>query len=148
MEYFELGLQDIERIKPLWEELNRIHLKDSPYFKKFYEKFTFEARIEPFLRMKNEDIKIFCFGESKDLVAYCISTIKEQIGEIESILVSQSVQNQGVGKTLIESSKKWFRDEKCKKVVVSVSYGHDSVFPFYEKLGFKPRVTFFELIDK
>ena len=43
--YKRLTTTELARIKPLWEELNRIHLADSVYFKAHYTHFSFEERI-------------------------------------------------------------------------------------------------------
>jgi hypothetical protein len=52
MEDFELksgGAELLNLVKPLWEQLNKQHEKQSNYFKNRYKSFNFEARKEKFL---------------------------------------------------------------------------------------------------
>ncbi|AKL95821.1 hypothetical protein CACET_c23750 [Clostridium aceticum] len=39
----------------------------------------------------------------------------------------------------------WLKGESCKKIFVAVADGHESLFDFYMKQGFYPRLTYLEL---
>ena len=142
----ELSLNQIDKIKPLWESLNRVHLDDSVFFKDHYSAFTFEKRSARWKTMSDEDILIIV-AETKDkeLIGYCVSTMDEmKEGEIDSLFVYAEYRRLGVGKTLTEKSLEWLRSKNCKSIRLAVSYGHESVLGFYEKIGFFPRMTVLE----
>jgi len=54
----------------------------------------------------------------------------------------------GFGKQLIENSIKWLKQNNCEKILVSVAEGHESVFDYYKKFGFHPRMTYLQLKEK
>lgn len=141
----EIPKSNIQLIKPLWEKLNAIHFADSVYFKDHYEQFTFEERCESFIDIPEEDLRIFGSYDSGRLIGYCISKIEDRAGEIESILIEEEYEGTGIGRELVAMSKDWFKVRKCKKVVVSVSYGHEEVFGFYMKQGFYPKMIYLQL---
>ncbi len=41
-----------------------------------------------------------------------------------------------------------FKENCCKQIVVSVASGHESVFEFYQKFNFYPKMTYLQLNDK
>ena len=141
----ELPKKEIAAIKHLWEKLNQIHYQDSVYFKDHFKTFTFEKRCNDFSDINDEEIKINVLIDSEKVVGYCIATIKKAVGEIESIYVDDEYRKKGFGKKLIEESTNWLKKNKCKKIMVAVAHGHDSVFNFYMKLGFYPRVSYLQL---
>jgi ribosomal protein S18 acetylase RimI-like enzyme len=84
--------------------------------------------------MENE----FCIG-------YCIATINDSIGEIDSIFVESGFRKYGLGSSLVENSIQWLKTNNCKKIMVGVASGHESVFEFYQKFDFYPRMTYLQL---
>ena len=141
----ELPKKEIATIKHLWEKLNQMHYQDSIYFKDHFQTFTFEKRCNDFADLNDEEIKINVLMDSEKVVGYCIATIKKAVGEIESIYVDDEYRKNGFGKKLIKENTDWLKKNKCKKIMVAVAYGHDSVFNFYMKLGFYPRVSYLQL---
>lgn len=140
-----IGTDSMHMIKPMWEELNALHLKESPYFKEHYKAFTFEERCRKFSRMDEENILIQVAQTGDQLMAYCISAIQEKVGEIESLFVKECCRGQGIGKELVENSIGWFRKNACEKIGVSVAAGHESALPFYRRFGFYPRLTYLQM---
>jgi len=135
----------IARIKTLWEKLNEIHLKDSNYFKDHYLAFTFEQRCEKFNEIEDCNIRIELLLDNNKEVGYCISTIEKNIGEIDSLFIEEEYRHNGYGQSLVENSIKWLELNNCEKIVVSVAEGHESVFDFYKKFKFYPRMTYLQL---
>lgn len=145
-DYQLLPFNELLRIKPLWEKLNEIHLQDSIYFKDHYSSFTFEKRIMAWTKLPEENVWILAAEVKGEIVGYCVATATEDgKGEIDSICVSEEWQNKGVGETLVKESLAWMESKKCSPIRLIVSYGHESVLGFYEKLGFYPRATVLEL---
>lgn len=140
-----ISKNELPLLKPLWEKLNEIHLHDSPHFKDFYETFTFEKRIVSFDTIKADNLLIQAVEHDNNPCGYCISTITNETGEIESLYLEESVRGKSLGETLCSNAINWMKNRNCKKIQVSVSFGHESVFGFYQKLGFYPRMTMLQL---
>jgi len=128
-------------IKQLWEKLNQIHLLDSVYFKDHYKSFTFEMRIESFIKIDDENIKISIILNDDKIFGYCVSAISEAKGELESLYVSDEIRKSGYGKILVQSHIDWMKQNNCKKITVAVLHGHDSALGFYHKMGFYERLV-------
>jgi len=139
----ELGI-----IKPLWMKLNDMHYRKSVHFKDFYSSFTFEKRISKFGTFPEEKLFIEVIEREHQPLGYCISTIDDkQNGEIDSLYIEEEYRKKGLGEKLTLNSIAWLREQGCRRIVVAVSHGHEAVFPFYEKYGFYPRLTYLELQD-
>lgn len=142
-----ISKNEIGLLKPLWEKLNEMHMKDSKNFKEFYKSFTFEKRCEIFSDYDESNVRIEVILEGNIPIGYCISTINKGIGEIDSIYIEENYRRSGYGKQFINNAIKWLKDNKTIKIQVAVAEGHESVFPYYEKSGFCLRKTYFELKD-
>ena len=143
----EISKAEIVQIKPLWEKLNTIHYRDSTYFKEHYHKFTFEERCHSLLDLPDNRLRIWILCDSDNPVGYCIASIKDQVGEINSIFIEACYQDTGFGKLLVEKGVAWLKANQCQKILVAVAEGHESVFPFYMKQGFYPRLIYLQLKD-
>jgi len=148
IEITDISIEEINCIKELWEELNKIHYKDSVYFKDHYNSFTFERRIEKFTAVNASNIKISVAKENDAVLGYCISTKEGSNGEIDSLFTDTKIRGQGIGKQLLNRHVEWLKENGCSKLRVAVSYGHESaVKNFYNKAGFYERMLCFELKD-
>jgi len=137
----------IDKIVPLWEQLNRQHLSMSPYFKEYYKTLTFEERKLAILqRARGGDVRVdLAFDSSEKLIGYCVSSIdKLQTGEIDSLYVVSECRGQGIGANLMEKTLEWLKSKGSKKNIVSVAVGNEQVYVFYEQFGFYPRRTLLE----
>ncbi len=140
-----IGKSQIQRLKSLWEKLNEMHLTDSNYFKEQYKEFTFDKRCEKFIEMEDNKILIELVIDNEIPVGYCISTIDKGVGEIDSLFVEEIYRKFGFGRQLILNSIKWLKRNHCIKIFVTVAEGHESVFGFYQRFGFYPRMTYLQL---
>jgi ribosomal protein S18 acetylase RimI-like enzyme len=147
IEIVDIQKEKIHRIRNLWEKLNKMHYEDSIYFEDQYEAFSFTERIEPLIKINEEDIKISIINNMNSIQGYCISSIDNQKGEIDSIYIDEDLRGRGLGKELINNHIKWMKERGCSKIKVAVSFGHDSVIDFYHKLGFYERLVYYELKD-
>jgi ribosomal protein S18 acetylase RimI-like enzyme len=137
MEIVELSKEQLNEIEPLWLELNVHHSQRSKNFGQHFESYTFEKRSKSLLAA--EDLKVFAAKTNSSLVGYCIASLNNGAGEIDSIYIKQSFQNASLGKQLTNSAISWLTGLGCKKISVSVAEGNEEAIPFYEKLGFKRR---------
>jgi diamine N-acetyltransferase len=148
IEITDIPKSKINCIRNLWEKLNQMHYEDSVYFEDHYESFKFEKRIESILKTDDTCLKISIVKDGPRFLGYCISSIDEKYGEIDSIYLEDDLRGRGIGKDLINQHKKWMKENGCLRIRVAVSYGHDSVNEFYHKMGFYERLTYFELKEK
>jgi diamine N-acetyltransferase len=135
----EKDITEIKLIKSLWEQLNLIHLEKSVYFKGKYEKFTFDKRLESIYRKaQNGIIKIHMLLDSDtgNYVGYCLSSIEDNSGEIESIYIESQYRKFKLGDKLMKNALNWFESNSITNIVINVVYANDEVLPFYEHYGF------------
>ncbi|KOA19415.1 acetyltransferase (GNAT) family protein [Clostridium homopropionicum DSM 5847] len=133
-DFTEIGL-----IQPLWEQLNLVHLDKSVYFKSKYEKFTFKQRIESINKKAQTGIiklDMLLDKDTENYIGYCLSSIEDNLGEIESIYIENNYRKLGLGGKLMKSSLKWFKDHQVINISIGVAYGNDEALPFYRSFGF------------
>lgn len=135
----EKDITEIDIIKPLWEKLNLIHLDKSVNFKSKYENFTFDKRMEAIYKNAEKGIiklDVLLDNDKREYVGYCLSSIKEGLGEIESLFIEKTYRKHGLGDKLINNALDWFESKGIKNIEVSVVYANDEALPFYERHGF------------
>jgi diamine N-acetyltransferase len=138
MEIISGGQEFLDRIEPLWEELNKHHMKKSIHFSELIKSRNFEARKKDLVSKSNHlrtDIAIDI--KEKIDIGYCISTINDKhIGEIDSLYIKEPYRRNGIGKKLMEMTLTWLDDHAVIEKVLSVGSGNDEVIKFYEIFGF------------
>lgn len=143
--FHQITKNDLHQIKFLWEKLNEIHRDDSVYFKEFYNTFTFETRVKKFLDTDDNFLFVYTARCEGRTVGYCAASVSGKMGEIDSIFVEEGHRGNGVGGRMLRDSLAWMKLREVSRMFVTVVYGHESVFPFYQKYGFAPRLTFLEM---
>jgi ribosomal protein S18 acetylase RimI-like enzyme len=136
----EKDIKEIELIKPLWEQLNLLHFEKSVNFKFKYEKFTFEDRIKAiYVKAGRGIIKIDMIldNDTNNYIGYCLCSIEDNIGEIESIYVEKQYRKLHLGGKLMESALNWFSAKGIANIQISVVYSNDEALPFYQRYGFQ-----------
>ena len=142
----EITIDELFLIEGLWIKLNEVHYEDSKFFKEDYATNTFAKRCAKFMIMNSQDIRIDVIeNHESNVIGYCISTANKGVGEIESIFIEQDHRQHGLGSLLIDKAIEWLKVSNCNKIILSVADGHESVFDFYMKKGFYPRLTYLEL---
>lgn len=142
MEIIKIEKENIAVIRSMWENLNSLHGKLSTHFSDHFKSFTFEERLVQF-----EDRDFFAVYAAKTkagLIGYCIASVKNKTGEIDSIFTYPEHRNLGVGDSLMEKAESWLKSKEVSKIMVSVAEGNESVFGFYYRRGFHHRFTVFE----
>ncbi len=137
----------LERIRPLWQELNKQHLCLSSHFKEYYQHLTFEDRKHAILQriVRGGQLRVDLALDANTLVGYCVSSIDRTLtGEIDSIYVDKAFRGRGIGSTLVKNALAWLDSKGSKKNIVSVGVGNEQAWSFYEKFGFYPRRTMLE----
>ncbi len=135
----EKDVSEINIIKPLWEKLNLIHLYKSVYFKEKYKAFTFEERMKSIYERAQKGIiklEVLLDTEKDKYIGYCLCSIEDTSGEIESIFIEEQYRKFGLGDKLMDSALKWFESNGVVKIEINVVYANDEALPFYKKHGF------------
>ena len=142
----------LDKIKPLWEELNKHHFRHSSNFKDDYNQMNFEKRKSDLLK-KSLSCKMrvdLADDEATGCtVGYCVSSLNgEKTGEIESIFVKVDYRGLGVGDSLIKNTLFWMDKECAVAKIVEVGDGNEQAFGFYSRYGFLHRKTVLKQVKK
>ncbi|MDV0447664.1 hypothetical protein MsAg5_15750 [Methanosarcinaceae archaeon Ag5] len=146
--HYVLGKEDLlDNVKTLWEELNKLHSDKSPYYKDFYANNTFEARKTTLLStaQKGQVCVVLAYDASL-VVGYCIASVVDDTGEIDSIFVSGDYRKMGIAGNLMDKVLSWLKQSNPRKIVIKVSVGNEEVFGFYAKYGFYPCLTELQML--
>ena len=131
----EKDITELELIKPLWEQLNSVHIDKSIYFKNKYEQFTFGKRMEAIYEKSQKGIvKIdkHLDKDNENYIGYCLSSIEDNLGEIESIYIESNYRKFRLGDKLMKNALNWLEANKTVNITINVVYANDEVLPFYE----------------
>ena len=93
---------------------------------------------------QKENFAVFVVRFDDENVGYALASVEHDVGEIDSIFVVSKYRRKGLGKKLMEKSQRWLAEQNVKKISISVAEGNESAFPFYQKLGYFPRLTILE----
>jgi GNAT superfamily N-acetyltransferase len=149
--YSSTDISGIGLIQPLWDQLNRHHLKNARTFRNVYSGWTFDDRREYFSRVAATGqlrIDLAIDPVSGRHIGYCVSSLSHELnGEIESVFVEESYRKQNIGSDLVSRSLAWLREGGAQRVRVSVADGNEDAFPFYQRFGFYPRMTVLEQLQ-
>jgi ribosomal protein S18 acetylase RimI-like enzyme len=132
----------LDEIEALWTELKQLHLAKSPHFKQRYQNLTFGERKRALLANAGQGkwfVIIACQGGEK--IGYCLASISDRAGEINSIFLQPRWRQKHIGQTLLARSLAWLHSGPAEAISVKVAVGNEEVFGFYAKYGFKPLWT-------
>jgi len=144
IEIFDISYDHIEVIKNLWEKNRKYHEDTSEYFKESYRLVNFEDRMKAFSSFNKDTMKITVAKEKDEYIGYCISTISDGKGEVDSLHVDKANRGNGVGKNLVTIHLEWMKEKNCKAIGVTVSQENETTIGFYKNLGFYPNTLYME----
>ena len=137
MQIKEIPRDDIGIVKRLWEGLNEHHLSQSTHFTHHFSKFRFEDRVEAL--KKRDQLIAYVVEINRECIGYCIATVHDHAGEIDSLFLCKKYRRKGYGKALMDLTLKWLEDQHCETIRVSIAEGNEDVLHFYRKFGFAER---------
>lgn len=147
IDYIETGAEGIDQIRPLWEQLALHHKSTSTHFKEVYDHFTFEKRRADLLNKSRGGLLRVDIAKDHDTgknVGYCVSSMKENEGEIDSLFIDRDYRSAGIGSIFMERALAWMDGQHAIVKRVAVAAGNEGAFGFYEKFGFLPRQVILE----
>ena len=140
----------LDKIKSLWEALNRHHLGLSENFKQYYLDMSFQKRKADWLKkaeLGEMHVGIAVDKVSGQNVGYCVSSVTlEKTGEIKSIFVAEAFRGRGIGDALMQKALIWLEQNGAVEKIVEVAAGNERVWGFYVRYGFLPRKTMLKLV--
>lgn len=141
--YAQSGPEGLDNVAGLWRKLRLHHKERSTYFKEEMDTVPWEERKQWLLKKAGNNGKFLVeTARDKDkLVGYCISSISEKEGEIESIYVEKEYRKQHIGEHFMKSALAWMDSRGVTRKIIGVAVGNEEAFGFYRKFNFYPRVT-------
>lgn len=143
IEYIEGNHSLLDEIAPLWDQLNRYHVRVSTYFSDAYATNTFETRRKQLTDKARSGRLCIVLARDRDkneCVGYCVASIMEDgTGEIDSLFVDNDYRGQDIGSKLTEMALAWLNRNQAWSRFVVVAHGNDRVLDFYRKFNFYPR---------
>lgn len=145
--FVEGSAELLDKVGILWRKLNRHHQTISTHFRDSMALMTFEQRRASWLKRTESGqlrIDIAVLRQQEDPIGYCITTIDNTLGEIESLFVDEAYRKMGLGTVLMERSLNWLDQNSITKKRLNVAMGNDEVLNFYRRFGFLPRAIILE----
>ncbi|HEX7468399.1 MAG TPA: GNAT family N-acetyltransferase [Methanobacterium sp.] len=103
IKYFETDEKDLDRIKDLWNKLRLQHQLNSKHFSRNYENIVFKVRKQQLLKKSEEWVfKVDLIFDHDHIVGYCVSSVSNDIGEIDSIYIEEKYRSVGIGDKLMK----------------------------------------------
>jgi len=75
--------------------------------------------------------------EDNQIVGYVGMYTSFDEGEITNVAVEKKVQNQGIGKKLVNESIKWCEKNKINQLILEVRKSNEGAIHLYQSLGFE-----------
>ncbi|MFC5404534.1 GNAT family N-acetyltransferase [Cohnella soli] len=98
-----------------------------------------EETMGAFARQLSWDSELVLIAEKEDeIVGVLIGTIDQSKGYVYRIAVQEAFRMQGVGRALVSTMDKRFRQRKVMKVLIAKDKHNELLKPFYDSLGLKP----------
>ncbi len=101
-----------------------------------YNNKTFNDRKKELLEKAEDGIlKIFIAidMDTEKIIGYCVCSIRNNIGEIDSIFVEEIYRKHKIGDEFMKKSDNFFSDNSVSKQILSVCTGNENVMRFYNK---------------
>ena len=137
----EGGPELLDRIEPLWTELRRHHADLSPTWRASLMGASFEKRRAGLLEKSSGGMLVLLASVVDKDIGYCVSTVNESVGEIDSIFVIPNHRGGGVGHLMMTRAMEWLAEKAVTSIVVDVLSGNEAAQAFYARYGFQPRTV-------
>ncbi|WP_283408979.1 GNAT family N-acetyltransferase [Anoxynatronum buryatiense] len=126
-------------MKDVWERNRQFHEEMSRFFGHYYTSLVFEERMKPFSGFGENRIKITIAEEEeeKSVIGYCLSTIDNHEGQMQTLHVLEDFRGNDIGKELMRRHLEWFETKGCTEISLVVSNENEKAIRFYENHGFR-----------
>jgi len=144
IEYAISDQRGLAQIGPLWEKLNELHKVKASNHAKHFASMNFAIRKKYLLEKAQKGALRIDLAKdvlSHKIVGYCVSTVVDNRGEIDSIFVEEDYRLHGIGGDLLKNALEWMDQLSVNNRIIIVAAGNEKVFSFYAKYNFYPRST-------
>jgi ribosomal protein S18 acetylase RimI-like enzyme len=138
------GVELLAAVGPLWEQLNEHHRRGAGVFAAEYAARSYQERRIGLLAKARTAALIVDLARDPATgvyVGYCISTVSDSVGEVDSIFVATAHRGRGIGGRLLERALDWLAAAGARSIKIQVAAGNEEAFAFYRRYGFYPRYT-------
>ena len=141
--YSSGGVELLDEIQFLWEQLNQHHALVSPHFETDFHANTFAGRKAKLLQKYTAgEMRINIAQSDGENIGYLISAVTaDGLGEIESIFIAADFRGQAIGDQLMHRALAWLNERGVHTKVIDVAVGNERAYAFYARFGFYPRVV-------
>lgn len=148
IELVEGGAELLDRIEPLWNKLNALHVEKSTYFRETFSNTSFSQRKQAFQvkSLAGKLLVILAKIQDEEAVGYCVCSLNDahsvmrprKMGEIDSMFVLAAHRRRGLGRMLLKRAMDWFDEHGADDVIAFVGVGNEEVLDFYKSFGLLP----------
>jgi ribosomal protein S18 acetylase RimI-like enzyme len=142
------GLEDIERLEPLWHALREHHisLPEMPAHRDPEASWNYRSgqyregltKDEYTLLLAERDGEPIGYGVVSIGHGAATWDLGDRTAELETLSVLPSERGSGVGQALTEAAAEVAREAGVRTLLVGVAYTNEGALNFYERAGFKP----------
>lgn len=135
--------KDLESLAMLAHQLNKYEANCDTHLKIKITTIK-QKKLELSKKLKNKNVKIIVAEFDGNLIGYCIGSIEKapkhfdikKIAYINSCFVDDTFRGKSIGKQLIHSLIRWFKNKRIKVVELGVLHANIST-KVWRKMGFQ-----------
>ncbi len=133
------GVEMLDPVMGMWSKLTRDASRHSTHFSRYFREKSWEERKGELLNKASRGpLRIDIATHSGQELGFCISSVIDGAGEVESLFVEECSRGRRVGEALMQRSVEWMKENGARTMAVFTVYGNDKVLEFYAKQRFRP----------
>jgi len=141
------GTELLDRIEPLWLQLRQHHADLSTVWRASVLDSSFDNRRAQLLTKASEGLLVVLASSGGADIGYCVSSIDQGVGEVDSIYVAAAARRQGIGQMMMSPTMAWFKEKQATSIIVGVFDGNDAAESFYNRYGFRRRSVRLQVVN-
>lgn len=141
IEYCDVDESQVHLIAELRAQFVRLNRALAPEFAREYTDETMAKNLRGFLdKAARGEMRIFLArdAEANRYVGFCMTTLVEGEGFIESFLVEEGLRGSGIGTRLFQNALDWLESRSARSIGLNVLPANEAAIRFYRRFGFSP----------
>ena len=102
---------------------------------------SFDKRRAGLLEKSSGGMLVLLASAVEKDIGYCVSTVNNAAGEVDSIFVIPTRRGGGVGHLMMTRAMEWLAEKAVTSIAVDVLSGNEAAQAFYARYGFQPRTV-------
>jgi len=139
--YYETDENELDYVKEIWERQKHHHQSKNKYFFQEHENVVFDVFKENLLKKSEKGslrLDLAVNSTNEEIVGYCIISVSNKNGEINSLYVEENFHSMGIEDNLMIRALTWMDIEGVENRRVQLNAGDDDTIQFYSHYGFHP----------